>query len=490
LNTLRAHEEEYYYRLLENKIQKARASFWEYEKLRFPGFFKDSRPHLNKIADALQKLDEGKLLKPDGTPFKKLMINMPPRFGKSFSTSNFCTWTFGNSPKRKIASVSYNEIMSGEFSRHVRDTIDETKAEAWRVIYPDIFPGIKIKAGDSAKGKWSLEGTYFSYLGTSFGGTFTGMGGNIIIIDDPIKNYEEALNEFVLEKHWEWYRNTCLQRLEEGGIIILVMTRWSTRDLCGRVLDLEGDDWYQLVVKAIDDKTGEMTCPELLSTASYIDKTKPGKMAPEIARANYHQEPVDIKGKLYKEFQTYDSTQKQTWEKIVSYCDTADEGDCYLCNVIFGIKKREPYLLDVYYTQEGMEVTEPETAHRLDRFNVKESIIESNNGGRGFGRNVKRILWNKHKNGNISIKMFHQGDNKEARIIGSSTYVMSHIYFPEDWAKRWPLYYQSMNSYQRTGKNRHTDAPDATTGVAEYMNRKFSDITQKKTYSKQQLGVL
>lgn len=490
LTRARALREELLTRRIENRILTARSSFWEYEKLKFPGFFKESRPHLKLIAVTLQDLIEGRIKLPDGRICTKLMLNMPPRFGKSFSLTNFCTWVFGERARTKIATISYNEIMSGEFSRHVRDTIDEQKIEKHRITYNDIFPHIRIKAGDSAKQKWSLEGTHFSYLGTSFGGTLTGMGCDIGVIDDPIKNVEEALNDLVLEKQWDWYRNTYLQRLEEGAIQIINMTRWSTKDLCGKILELEGDDWHIVKLKALDEETGEMLCPDLLSFETYLDKTKPGKMAPEIVRANFHQEPVDIKGKLYKEFKTYDPTARMSFDKIIAYGDTADEGNCYLCNIIAGVKAGEAYVLDVYYTQEGMEITEPETARRLHNFKVNTAIIESNNGGRGFARNVERLLWQTYKNGNVNVQWFHQGDNKEARILSNSTYVMNHIYFPADWATRWPDYYFAMNSYQRTGKNKYTDGPDATTGISEIMNRKFSGLhVNKKIVSKNQLGV-
>lgn len=485
----RALIEEFLYRKIEKAIQLARSDFWEYEKLKYPEFFKESRPHLKKLAVTLQGLIEGKIILPNGKTCKKLMLNLPPRFGKSFTLTNFCTWIFGKRPEIKIATISYNEIMSGEFSRHVRDTIDETKVEMHRLIYNDIFPHVKIKQGDSAKQKWSLEGTHFSYLGTSFGGTFTGMGCDIGVVDDPIKNIEEALNELVLEKQWEWYRNTYLQRLEEGAIQILNMTRWSIKDLCGRLIELEGDEWYQVKMTALNEQTGEMLCPDLLSFETYLDKTKPGKMSPEIARANYFQEPVDIKGRLYKYFQTYDHKQKITWDYIFSYTDTADEGDDYLCHITCGVKKDEPYVLDVYYTQEGMEITEPETARRIAYYKVMEAIIESNNGGRGFARNVDRLLVEEYNYKSANVQWFHQSDNKMARIMAHSPYVMNHIYLPDDWAERFPDFYYSMNSFQRVGKNKYLDAPDCITGVAEKMENKFSNTVIGKPVTKNQLGV-
>ena len=97
-----------------------------------------------------------------------------------------------------------------------------------------MFPASRIKQGDASTQLWSLEGQFFNYLATGSGGTITGVGCRIGIIDDPIKNDKEAFNDRVLDEQWAWYCDTFLSRIEEGGLQIVNMTRWSTRDLCGR----------------------------------------------------------------------------------------------------------------------------------------------------------------------------------------------------------------------------------------------------------------
>ena len=114
-----------------------------------------------------------------------------------------------------------------------------------------------------------------------------------------------------------------------------------------------------------------------------------------------------------------------------------------------------------------MEVTETGVARTLYENNVNIVDIESNNGGRGFARSVERILKEVFKSNKTKVKWFHQSKNKVARILSNSTWVMEHIYFPTNWRDKWPEYYKAMVSYQREGKNKHDDAPDATTGVAE-----------------------
>lgn len=100
---------------------------------------------------------------------------------------------------------------------------------------------------------------------------------------------------------------------------------------------------------------------------------------------------------------------------------------------------------------------------------TQDAIIESNNGGRGFARNVKRILWDTFRSRRTRIIDRDQRSNKQSRILSQATFVMTNIFYPADWNERWPRYYAAMCSYMRKGRNAHDDAPDATTGLAEYM---------------------
>lgn len=473
------------------KLTEAQDSFWEFCKLLYPKFFKDSRPHLKQICDTLQALYEGRIVRlPEEKKWtiiesldsmqdkeyvvcRKMMLNVPPRHGKSFTATLFSQWVLGKNNENRIITTSYNEILASRFGKSVRDGIDATKIDNKRVIFNDVFPDTHIKYGDASATLWSLQGQFFNYLATSFNGTVTGVGCNIGIIDDQIKNAEEANNESLLDGHWQWYVDTFLSRLEENAIQIVIMTRWSTKDICGRLLEVEPEEWYELKLKAcLNEETGEMLCPELLSFKSYKDKTKPGKMSVEIALANYQQEPIDAKGRLYAYFKTYkdlprDDKGNLVYEKIIAYVDTADEGADKLCAIAGIVYKGEGFVTDVYYSNAGMEVTEPATAKMLVDNKVNLARIESNNGGKGFARSVERIILDTYKTRRVVIKWFHQSANKIARILSNSTFVMEHIYFPWNWAERWPDYFRDMSNFQREGKNKHDDAPDATTGFAE-----------------------
>ena len=367
---------------------------------------------------------------------------------------------------------SYNETLSTSFSKMVRDSITEKKADKDKVIFSDIFPQTNIKQGDGAANLWSLEKGNNNYLATSPTGTATGFGANIIVIDDLIKNASEANNSLNRDKQWSWFTDTMLSRLEGNDWkIIVVMTRWHSKDLAGRLISHCNENkisYKQILYKAIKED-GSMLCDDILNYESYTIKTK--TMSPEIALANYQQEPIDLKGTLYKSFKTYDEIPKDMFgnykfTEIKSYCDTADTGDDYLCNIIYGVLNREAYILDVYYTKDHMEITEKEVAKRLTEFKVNNALVEGNNGGRGFARQVERNM-RELGNHKTIIRTFHQTNNKNARILSNATWIMEHIYYPSNWHNKWNEYFVSMKEYQREGKNPHDDAQDATTGVAE-----------------------
>ena len=137
---------------------------------------------------------------------------------------------------------------------------------------------------------------------------------------------------------------------------------------------------------------------------------------------------------------------------------------------MYGVYNGEAYVLDLLYTKDAMEETEPATAAMLYKNDVNVADFESNNGGRGFARQVRRILQDTYKSNKTVINTFAQTKNKAARILSNSTWVMEHIYFPVNWKNRWPEYYRAMTRYQREGKNANDDAQDATTGIAEKIN--------------------
>jgi predicted phage terminase large subunit-like protein len=156
---------------------------------------------------------------------------------------------------------------------------------------------------------------------------------------------------------------------------------------------------------------------------------------------------------------------------VKNYTDTADTGSDYLCSITYIETSVGNYVLDVIYTQKPMEYTEQAVAVALSRFGVEVANIESNNGGRGFARNVERIL---RENGNSKtyIKWFAQGKNKQSRIYTHSADVQNLVYFPQGWETLYPEFARDIKNYMKTGLNPHDDAPDALTGTVEFRPQK------------------
>ena len=445
------------------QFELARRDFFTYCQLMIPKFYKSTRAYLVDMCEKLQQFyyndDE------------YMLINLPPRHGKSLTATNFVEWILGQNPNERIMSASYSHDLSKKFSTDVRDNISTKKIVNDIIVYNDIFPDTRIKLGKAEAMKWQTEQSkQINYLATSPGGSATGFGCSLMVIDDLVKNAYEANNERILEQQWDWFANTMLSRREGKRKVLIIMTRWNSKDLAGRLIEFLTDNKIKFghVNYRAELESGEMLCPDIFDRET-AERTKL-LMGEDIYEANYNQEPIDAKGCLYQNLMTYEKLPRNI-VSIDNYTDTADKGKDYLCSINYAIDKDNyAYVINVLYTQESMETTEIKTAEMYISDQVNFAHIESNNGGRGFARNVERIM---HEKGfrHTRIKPFHQSKNKESRILTGSTGVMQNIYFPHDWKKRWPQFYRDVTGFQRAGQNEHDDAPDALTGVYEKINR-------------------
>ena len=200
----------------EAQKELARREFFYFCHLLAPEFYKINRNYLINLCNEFQRFCE--------SDEQIMIVNLPPRHGKSRTAGLFVEWLLGRNHNEKIMTGSYNETLSTTFSKNVRNAIQEEKADNDKIIYSDIFPGVQIKRGDGSMNLWSLTDGYNNYLATSPSGTATGFGCTWMIIDDLIKSAEEAYNETILEKHWDWFVNTMLSRLEERQWDILEQT--------------------------------------------------------------------------------------------------------------------------------------------------------------------------------------------------------------------------------------------------------------------------
>ena len=160
--------------------------------------------------------------------FKILMLFMPPRHGKSeLSSINFPAWYLGRNPENEIICASYSGELAQDFGSATRTLVDSPE-------YRSIFD-LKLKEDERSKAKWKTQ-EKGSYTSVGVGGAITGRGANVFLIDDPIKNREEADSEIVRRSIWNWFTSTAFTRLEPNGVMVIILTRWHMDDLAGRIL--------------------------------------------------------------------------------------------------------------------------------------------------------------------------------------------------------------------------------------------------------------
>lgn len=184
----------------------------------------------------------------------RLMVSMPPRHGKSELVSKyFPSWYLGCFPDRRVMLASYEAGFAATWGRKARDVLED--------LGPSLF-GVRIRGDSKAADRWEIAGHAGGMMAAGVGGPLTGKGANCLIIDDPVKNAEEASSRTVRDKVWEWYQSTAYTRLEPAGSVILVMTRWHEDDLAGRLLremSIGGERWDILKLPAVaeeDDALG------------------------------------------------------------------------------------------------------------------------------------------------------------------------------------------------------------------------------------------
>lgn len=454
--------------------RKCQSNFYEFCKYVDPEFFTPAKWHLKVIADAMQEVADSKI--------KKLAVSLPPRAGKSYITSMFCAWVLGRETQKgnkpSVMRNSYAGKLAEKFSKDIRDGL---------IIHPkfmEVFPKVRLSKNSQAIDGWSLEGnTQPSYFCAGVGGAILGFGCNAVaILDDSIKNIEEALSETTIETLWSWYTSVHLSRLEIGCPEIHIATRWSIKDPIGRLTDPYSatyvKDMKVICIPALDEN-GNSFCEEIKTTAEYHELRK---ITDDIIwEAEFMQTPFESKGLLFpanelKRFSMADIKTK-TSDGIVGFTDTADKGSDYLCSPIGKRFGNYTYVTDVVFTQDGVEVTEPLVAQQIIDTKCQIMQIESNNGGYQYSRNVQKIINGKSF---CSIITCNATTNKETRILMASGYVKEYFYFRNDIepGSDYDKFFRALTSYVKLGKNRHDDAPDAIASLADYLQRNLIQTTE------------
>jgi predicted phage terminase large subunit-like protein len=294
--------------LLETQ-DKAKDSFMEYIRYIWPGFIEGD--HHRIIADKLTRVAKGEL--------KRLIVNMPPRHTKSeFASIYFPSWVMGLNPDMKIMQTTHTADLSINFGRKVRNLMDTDE-------YSNIFPKVSLASDSKSAGKWqtSQGGEYFA---AGVGGAIAGRGADLLIIDDP-HSEQDAMSINLLDSCYEWYTSGPRQRLQPGGAIVIVMTRWSTADLTGRLLtrqtETHSDQWEVVELPAIFEDSGNVLWPEFWKREE-LDAVK-ASIPVSKWNAQYQQNPTSEEGAIIKRdwWQLWEHDEPPICHYVIQSYDTA-----------------------------------------------------------------------------------------------------------------------------------------------------------------------
>lgn len=306
--------------------------------------------HHRLIARKLEAVERGDI--------KRLMITMPPRHGKSMLASEFFpAWYLGRNPDHYVVTATYAQDLADDFGRKVKNQIEDAAFQA-------VFPGVALADDSKSAKRFHIEGSSGgiehatnqrgAYYAVGVGGPLTGRGAHLLLIDDPVKNREDADSEIVRRKTKDWYTSTAYTRLMPGGRIVIIQTRWHEDDLSGWLLaGHKHEGWEVLDLPAIGDD-GTALWPEQYDIAA-LERIRRALPARDWS-ALYQQRPTPDTGDFFRRewFRPYEKSpplHTLTIYGASDYAVTADGGD-YTVHVVIGIDPQgNIYVLDLWRKQ-------------------------------------------------------------------------------------------------------------------------------------------
>lgn len=407
--------------------------------------------HLQIIAERLEALERGDI--------KRLMVFSHPRSGKSELVSiRFAAWYLGRHPQNQIIGCSYAESLAYSNSYAVRETIESNP-------YQRLWP---ITLDRSGAVRWQLadkENKRASYIAAGVGGGITGEGADLLIIDDPVKNKEEAESVTYREKTWDWYRTVARTRLQPNAAIVLIMTRWHKDDLAGRLLTLAAEDpnadqWEVLHLKAISDD-GQALWPERYPVKD-LEQIK-ASIGSRDFTALYQGSPTEAEGNIFKREWWRYYRERPVFKQIIQSWDTAfgkgEASDYSVCQT-WGETDNGYYLLDVW--RERVEFPELKKIARMmyerDRPNVM--LVEDKASGQSLIQELQRET-------TIPVKPIDVDKDKVARANAVTPLIEAgRVYLPE-YAQWLHNYIEELSAFPI---GTYDDQVDATTQALNYLS--------------------
>lgn len=324
-----------------------------YAAYQWPGY-RDAAHH-RLIARHLEAVERGEI--------KRLMITMPPRHGKSMLASEFFpAWYLGRNPDHYVVTATYAQELADDFGRKVKNQIEDESFKA-------IFPGVSLADDSKSAKRFHIDGNLGGYehstaqrgafYAVGVGGPLTGRGAHLLLIDDPVKNREDAESEVIRKKTKDWYTSTAYTRLMPGGRVVVIQTRWHEDDLSGWLqADHAHEGWVVLNLPAVDDD-GNALWPEQYDVPA-LEKIKLA-IGPRDWSALYQQRPSPESGDYFKREWIHTVEHLPPRETMLiyggsDYAVTADGGD-YTVHVVVGLDPDgRMYLLDLWRGQASSDV--------------------------------------------------------------------------------------------------------------------------------------
>ena len=271
------------------KIKKARENYCAYMELVYHGRWKRAR-HLDLLCEVLEKVERGDM--------PSLIITMPPRHGKSMTvTESFPSWFIGRNPERRVIEVSYGSELAQKFGLSNRRKIEE--------FGRDIF-GVQVSSENASKTNWGLAEYSGGMISAGIGGSITGQGADLLIIDDPIKNRKEAESQTYRDSIWSEWQDTLSSRLHPGGRVVVIMTRWHEDDLAGRLLG-QSETWHLINLPALAEANdiigrakGEPLWPEHKFNLKWAEQKK-AELGSRSWESLYQGHPRPSEGNLFRQ---------------------------------------------------------------------------------------------------------------------------------------------------------------------------------------------
>lgn len=297
-----------------------------------------SAGHHKRIAEKLEAVERGEI--------DRLAIFMPPRHGKSeLASRRFPAWYLGRNPTRQIIAASYNSDLASDFGREVRNIVAGPE-------YGAVF-NTRLREDSRAAERWNTD-QGGAYVAAGVGTAVTGRGAHVLLIDDPLKDREEADSEIRRQRVWDWYTSTAYTRLMPGGAVVLIQTRWHEDDLAGRLLNATGGDKWEVLELPALDEAGNALWPEWYDAKS-LERIRLA-IQPRDWSALYQQRPAPEDGDYFKAewLKPYDKPPARDTLRIYGgsdYAVTADGGD-YTVHAVVGLDPEgRMYLLDLWRKQ-------------------------------------------------------------------------------------------------------------------------------------------